>query len=438
MRPRRLLAAAVALGLALPVVPSVAGTVAVPGASVRSVPLSGPADLGLRDERLVGVTWDSGSPTVRYRWHTPAGWGPWQEAEADTARSPQGTPGTEPLWRPRLADRVQLTSTPAPGLRVVTVRDRTVRRLAPVAQARAASARSILGEVHPRSEWGAPAPRTSSPYAASVQAVAVHHTVNDNGYSREDVPRILRADFAYHVETRGWNDVGYNLLVDAFGRIWEGRAGGIGKPVVGAHTQGFNTGTLGVAMIGDLTKASVDHATKKAFARITAYAAKTWSWDPTGKVTLTSRGAPRYASGVRARLPRVFGHQQTGVTACPGTLMDDLPDIRALAEVALGPAPKIGTVSVSGAPVHAPSPLTVRAPVSPARPWVVQVTDGTGRVVASAAGTGATAQLTWDGFAGPVPALPGSYSWRVTVDDRFHDPVRRTGTFEVGLPLVPV
>ena len=68
----------------------------------------------------------------------------------------------------------------------------------------------------------------------------MHHTVNANDYTADEVPGIMRSIYAYHVKSRGWRDIGYNFLVDRFGRIWEGRYGGIDKPVVGAHTCGYN------------------------------------------------------------------------------------------------------------------------------------------------------------------------------------------------------
>ena len=70
---------------------------------------------------------------------------------------------------------------------------------------------------------------------------------------------MIRADYAYHVRGRGWSDLGYNLLVDRFGRVWEGRHGGLGRATIGAHAQGFNTGTLGVSMLGDATRTRAQH-----------------------------------------------------------------------------------------------------------------------------------------------------------------------------------
>ena len=426
-----------ATAVALQVVPSLASS-PLPGQPLLKVAaLSRDAVVRLQGERLVGVTWRSGTPTVSLRWHTRTGWTGWAAAEDDTGDSPVGRPGTAPQWRPHGADRVEVrTAGPATDLHLVRVLDGVVRHTLAVAEA--ATGRDILGSVHSRADWGADESIRRAPrYAARVDAVVVHHTVNTNGYAQKDVPALIRADYAYHVQGRGWGDLGYNLLVDQYGGIWEGHAGGLGRATIGTHAQGFNTGTLGVAMIGDMTKTTASHEAERALAKVIAYASRTWGWDPAGKVALTSQGSPRYASGRRVTLPRVFGHQQTGMTACPGSLQDRLPYLRSLAKVALGPAPRIGTPVVSGAPVHAPTPLVLDTRLTLPAAWTIDVTDPQGNaVVTTARGSGTAPHLSWDGTDGGVPALPGTYTWTVKADDGFHPVVKLQGRFDVGLPLL--
>ena len=94
-----------------------------------------------------------------------------------------------------------------------------------------------------RSAWaqGMARPRVAPQYGA-VRMAFVHHTENPNGYSAGEVPAMLRAIFVFHRYARGWNDIGYNFVVDLYGRIFEARAGGIDEPVVGAQAGGYQHG----------------------------------------------------------------------------------------------------------------------------------------------------------------------------------------------------
>ena len=84
-----------------------------------------------------------------------------------------------------------------------------------------------------------------------VRAGIVHHTAGSNDYAPEDSAAIVRSIYAYHTRTLGWCDIAYNALVDKYGQVFEGSAGGLTKPVEAFHTGGFNRDTWGVAMIGN-------------------------------------------------------------------------------------------------------------------------------------------------------------------------------------------
>ena len=186
-----------------------------------------------------------------------------------------------------------------------------------------------------RRDWGAnPRWRNGRPrYNDRLQQVHVHHTASGNGYSRSDVPGILRGIYRYHTHSLGWFDIGYNFLVDKFGRAWVGRSGGASRPVRGAHTLGFNTTSVGIAVIGNLERRTPRREAVRSVARIAAWKLGRHGKDAVGRVRVRSTGSDKYARGSRPRLPRVDGHRDTNDTACPGQeLYDRLPQVRRTAQ----------------------------------------------------------------------------------------------------------
>jgi hypothetical protein len=185
----------------------------------------------------------------------------------------------------------------------------------------------------PRSAWLGDAGRKQPPprYDDEVVAVFVHHTDTPNGYDCADTPRILRDIYTGQTGVRDWDDLGYNFVVDRCGTIYEGRAGGIDRAVTGAHTQGFNHRTTGVAALGTFTAGvPVPDALTDAIAALAAWKLGPAGPDPRGTVRLTSsNGLSRYAAGTTATLPAVAGHDAGYQTSCPGAaLRARLPDIR--------------------------------------------------------------------------------------------------------------
>ncbi|MFG2677828.1 peptidoglycan recognition protein [Streptomyces sp. NPDC048392] len=188
-------------------------------------------------------------------------------------------------------------------------------------------------DIVPRSAWlgdaarEQPAPR----YDDRVLAVFVHHTDTPNGYDCADVPAILRGVYQGQTGARDWDDIGYNFVVDRCGTVYEGRAGGVDRPVTGAHTQGFNHRTTGIAALGTFTAGvPVPDELTDAIAAVAAWKLGETGTDPRAKVALvSSNGLSRYAAGATATLPAVAGHDDGYQTTCPGAaLTARLGDIR--------------------------------------------------------------------------------------------------------------
>jgi uncharacterized protein with LGFP repeats len=177
-----------------------------------------------------------------------------------------------------------------------------------------------------RQAWGADEHlRNGGPrYTDGIKVAFVHHTAGGNHYSRSDVPKIIRGVYAFHTRVRGWSDVGYNFLVDRFGRIWEGRAGGVDRAVLGAHTGGFNAHSFGVAVLGNFVHTKPTPQTLDAIERIIAWKFSHYGeapgLDPSSDTTLVSAGGgtDRWARGRDVDFVRISGHRDAGATECPG------------------------------------------------------------------------------------------------------------------------
>jgi hypothetical protein len=186
----------------------------------------------------------------------------------------------------------------------------------------------------PRSVWLDPLARHAQPpprYDDKVVAVFVHHTDSPNGYDCADVPRIIRYLYAGQTDARNWDDIGYNFLVDRCGTVYEGRAGGVGRAVTGAHTQGFNHRTAGIAAIGTFTAGvPVPKAMTDAIAAVAAWKLGLADVDPRSEAHLVSSNSlSRYRSGTTATLPALAAHKDAYSTTCPGqALSARLPAIR--------------------------------------------------------------------------------------------------------------
>ncbi|MGW1726376.1 N-acetylmuramoyl-L-alanine amidase [Streptomyces sp. NPDC002306] len=155
-------------------------------------------------------------------------------------------------------------------------------------------------------------------YTSKIKAAFVHHTASGNKYTCSQVPSLIRSIYRYHVKSMGWRDIGYNFLVDKCGNIYEGRAGGVTKAVRGAHTLGFNTNSMGIAVLGTFGSAKPSSAAVTAIARLTAWKLGLFGANPNGKTYLTSGGGNLYRKGKKVRLNVISGHRDGFATECPG------------------------------------------------------------------------------------------------------------------------
>ncbi|WP_435858212.1 peptidoglycan recognition protein family protein [Streptomyces umbrinus] len=155
-------------------------------------------------------------------------------------------------------------------------------------------------------------------YTKTVKAAFVHHTASGNNYRCAQTPSVIRSIYRYHVKSSGWRDIGYNFLIDKCGNIYEGRAGGVAKPVMGAHTLGFNTNSMGIAVLGSFGASNPPAAAVKAIAKLTAWKLGLFGANPKGKTYLKSGGGNLYRKGKNVRLNVISGHRDGFATECPG------------------------------------------------------------------------------------------------------------------------
>ena len=126
-------------------------------------------------------------------------------------------------------------------------------------------------------------------YDARIQAGVVHHTAGSNDYTPQD-SAASSIDLRVPHPHLGWCDIAYNALVDKYGQVFEGRAGGLTSPVEGAHTGGFNHDTWGVAMLGNFDDVPPTPIQLRTTGRLLGWRLGLAGVDPRGTVVLPSAG----------------------------------------------------------------------------------------------------------------------------------------------------
>ncbi|WP_269213849.1 N-acetylmuramoyl-L-alanine amidase [Schaalia sp. lx-260] len=230
----------------------------------------------------------------------------------------------------------QNSDTPDPTLSHTTaLSERLIGRIGSLGTSAAVtSARSIATSIpeslsygfFSRSQWQADESEMTWPRSeAYAPFVVVHHTAGTNNYTRDQAPGIVRGIYHYHAVTLEWGDIGYNFLVDKWGRAYEGRSGSAaarnGKMVVGGHSYGFNTGTMGISMLGTYSTVAPSEATLDTVGKLAGAHLRAAGVDPMSSGSFTAQGnSGKYTAGQVAYLPRISGHRDNGATECPGNM----------------------------------------------------------------------------------------------------------------------
>lgn len=228
-----------------------------------------------------------------------------------------------------------------------------------------AEAAASAPDIVTRAEWGADesVKRTSGDCERkffNVQQLFVHHTAgtNDNPHPKAT----MRSIYWFHVVRRGWCDIGYNFVVGSNGRLFEGRwarsyspwethdsENAQGQAVGGAHTSGFNSGSVGVSLMGNFSTIPLPSEMRSTLVNFLAWEADRHNLPPRGRHTYVNPD-----TGLSRRLPYIAGHRDAGQTECPGNYVyQALPGLREAVKERIG-AGKPSTVLTLGSP---PSPV---------------------------------------------------------------------------------
>jgi hypothetical protein len=368
---------------------------------------------------LVGLRWRGGAVEAQARARRAGGrWTAWTPLPALGGHGPDGgaaAAGTDPAYM-GAADELQLRLRgSARGLRAAFVAvpaesqragGRALRASRPGDASRRASAAAQVNPpaIIPREGWGGDRviPR-EPPLFGEVQAAFVHHTVTAVNYAPEESAGIIVGIARYHRDYNGWNDIGYNFLVDRYGQVFEGRAGGIENAVVGAQAQGWNSYSTGIACLGTFTSAKLPEAAFDALARLIGWKLSLHGVPVLGQVTLVSQGGAsnRYRSGRPILFNRVNGHRDGDQTSCPGdALYRQLPALRTRANGYAGP--------VSGITVTTSSRQRGSRPVELA--GSLHFADGSSPAGATLAIEYTTAGAAWTPVASTLCADDGSWA----------------------------
>jgi hypothetical protein len=245
-------------------------------------------------------------------------------------------------------------------LALVDGQPQVVKKQVPGQQAGAVAQPAVTS----RAGWGADESlrfrgkrETWPPVFHRVQKLVVHHTATSNTYSPQQAASEIRSIYYYHAVTQGWGDIGYNFLVDQFGTLYEGRwsrpyaAGEAptgedadGRVVTAGHTYEYNTGTVGVALLGTFTQ---DPPPPVAQATLSDFLA----WE-SERHHLNLAGSSEYRNVVNDKVKTIenlAGHGNYVATQCPGVIEGLLAGLRGVGTTTPDTTPPGPPVSASAA-----------------------------------------------------------------------------------------
>jgi hypothetical protein len=295
------------------------------------------------------------APFGEARFRVQGRWTNWQALDQDAAQAAGHFTGA--LISVDRADAYQVRGLPARAHHWRAAAINTTDGPTVVVGHRRADAATAASNCMSRADWGAD--ESISGWAKGdkqtfypAQTLTVHHTAGSNNLS-QDYSATVRAIYSYHVQTNGWSDIGYQYLIDGHGKVYEGRNSGhtsrsclsqggdgsdfahqtsTGNIVTGAHVGNYNSGNVGIALMGcyEATSACSGNTTPPTAAvdgleGLLASLSSRHGLNPQGKVHYVNP-----SSGAVKDVPTISGHRDWAATACPGgNLYAQLPAIRA-------------------------------------------------------------------------------------------------------------
>ncbi len=380
---------------------------------------------------LVGVTWDADQPVavspddlhVLVRTRSQGAWQNWTElatdsgdgpADAETKASGGATRvGTSPYFAGP-SDGIQVrvdsrTGVVPTGLRADLVdpgsSDADSQLVAAVPSTAAAAAG--MPPVLTRAQWGADEKlrNGSATYEPKMKVAFVHHTATSNSYTKGQAAAAVRSIYAYDTNSLGWSDIAYNVLVDKYGQVFEGRAGGLDKYVRSGATGGFNAKSWSVSALGNFVSTDPPTAMLNSIEKLLAWKLGISHLNPRGNANLTAANGSgttaKYKDGTKVSFDVISGHRDAGSTACPGTkLYAKLPQIRADVAARMGAQLYKTKASPKVVAKGETTPVQVSATSMTAQNWRLEVTpQGSAAVVRSyqgAAPAGGAIDVSWN------------------------------------------